>query len=1142
MTRTWAWLVVAAALAAMPSLSGAAEVRGVVFDDRNGDGSAGAGEAPLAGWIVYADADDDGVLDNASGPGTCTGQATERCAVSDSSGFRLADLPAGAVRLRLVSRAGWARTTDAAIDLVLEADDVVGDLAFGVLRLGVASGVVFEDANGDGGRDDGERPLSGFAAYADENLDALLSPGEPQALSDASGAFAVDDLAFGVHALRLQSRCGFAQTLPPPPGRYVLSITTGGQVIANRDFGLRPPAVLPGDGNGDGVVTAADLVAVARAIGSAPLYGSDADGDGVVTAADVAATASNAFGCADLRILVGAATATPTATETATSVGPSATATATPPPPTSTATGAATATATIVSTATATVASTATATVGASATATVVSTTTATVAASATVTSVATATVTRTPNATATSTSTVQATATRTAASTATSTPPPTSTLTRTPTATAIAGPDAAALAGTAVQIANGMNAIPAVITALVSGLRFGSGALVFDPAAQTSGIGGTAGACPLGGSATSTCSNGASSVAFNNCRVPTASGSAVIEELPPADPAVTLHGGTCFQGFPFPPWTAAIGISANFRDPQNGPLLTATAALTGTIAPAVAIGSSCNVSGATLTVSGTVRTQFGDGSSTSIGFTNTAINVAVQAFNAQCVPLRYTMTVNGPGTVTVAPPPALVFGAAAETSTAVTFTNFVVSQNATNSPTLTELDGGLGTACAGAPLAFDTVEPLAQVVGAQCPIDGTLRVSAGAATTQLFYLAGGAVDLDANNDGIAESRLASCSEAPLLCEGGGATPTATPFASATATRTATAVPTSTLSATPTPTAIPTATNTPPPGSTATATPSRAATPSQTLTPAPATATVTPPPTATRSVTATPSPTGTPEADMFCDTLSQPALIPDASAAGINNTITVQSGQTITDLNVSLRITHTWPGDLRVTLTHVDTGTVITLLDRPGAPATTNGCGLDDPDPVDDVDAVFDDSSLRPAESRCAAGPPLSAAIDGSVRPNELLAAFNGQSLAGTWRLNVADLATQDTGSLLGWCLLPNSHAPVVRDFTCGVGETDCVVVVDDPFSLSFGYVDSDGDAATWKIDARREDGYEFNAGGGGLQSGASGSGTINFDPFTCPSLDCDDTVFDYTLVVTDAAGHTSPPQRLRLTVTLFGL
>jgi subtilisin-like proprotein convertase family protein len=1042
------------ACALAPAAAGAAELSGTLFDDRNGDGAARAGEPGVANWVVYVDADGDSELD---GGATCTASTSEPCALTDGGGrFRFTGLSTGPLQVRLVPQPGWGSTTPPVADVLLLSEDaVVDDVAFGVFRLGVAGGAVFADVDGDGRRDPGDAGLAGWTVFDDADLDAALDAGEASAGSDVGGAYALFGLALGAHALRLPTRCGFRLTLPPPPGRHVLSISTSGQVIGDRDFGLQPPAVLPGDGNGDGTVGAADLVAVAAALGTAPAYGRDADQDGAVTAADVAATAGNAFACTGLQAVAPAPAASATATASATASLPAAT-------PTATASASPTASPARVA--------------SPSATATAIASSTAS------------------PTATA-----VPATAS--ASPTASGTP------TRTATAGAPAIP-VDALAGTAAHLANGTAAIPAVVTALASGLQFGS-PLVFDPTADRDDGGGPAGACPFGGTATRGCgSSGGQAtlgIDFDDCRVATASGTVALDALPPAAPAVALRGSLCVGGVALPPWSATIGVSAVFRDPQDAALLTATAQLTGSINPTP--GGSCYATGATLHLSGPIRTRFADGSSTTLTFTNTAVVVAVARFNAQCVPIDYTMTFNGPATMTVVGPPALVAAAPAETATGVTFTDFVVSQDASGSPTLTALDGGLGAACADTGLTLDTVAPLAQAVGAPCPHDGILRISAGGASARLLYRAGGAVGVDADGDGSAESQLDSCREAPPLCSDGAATPTATTAPAATPSRSATPAASPTASATATRTLSP-------PGPTATI-------------PASATAS------ATAAVTVTPSATPPPEPDQYCDTLSGPALIPDDSPTGINNDIVVSSARSIADLDVAVSIAHTWVGDLRVVLTHVGTGTTVVLLDQPGVPTSANGCARDD------VDAVFDDAALRPAEDRCAVGAPL-ATIDGSVHPSGSLAAFAGESLAGTWRLAVSDRNAQDVGSLLGWCLRPNSRAPVATDFVCAGDASECLLPVDVPFNLGLSWSDPDGDAVSWHITARREDGFEFAAGSGTLPSGSGGEMVIAFDPFTCPTLDCPDTAFDYFVRVRDAAGHDSPAQRLRLIVTLF--
>lgn len=137
--------------------------------------------------------------------------------------------------------------------------------------------------------------------------------------------------------------------------------------------------------------------------------------------------------------------------------------------------------------------------------------------------------------------------------------------------------------------------------------------------------------------------------------------------------------------------------------------------------------------------------------------------------------------------------------------------------------------------------------------------------------------------------------------------------------------------------------------------------------------------------------------------------------IPDNNPAGATDGLLIPGTGVITDLNLYLDISHTWIGDLIVTLTHVDTGTSVVVIDRPGVPPGA-GCALDD------ITAILDDGATAPVEPQCTAGLPT---IHGSFTPNNPLAAFDGQSIQGTWQLNVSDNAGADTGFLLRWCLIP---------------------------------------------------------------------------------------------------------------------
>lgn len=109
------------------------------------------------------------------------------------------------------------------------------------------------------------------------------------------------------------------------------------------------------------------------------------------------------------------------------------------------------------------------------------------------------------------------------------------------------------------------------------------------------------------------------------------------------------------------------------------------------------------------------------------------------------------------------------------------------------------------------------------------------------------------------------------------------------------------------------------------------------------------------------------------------ETVATPnAPIPDGDATGVTSEITITEPGQIASVGLDLDITHTYRGDLRVTLEH--DGRTVVVVDRQGA-------GQDD---------------IREAFS---------------------LADFNGAEAAGVWRLTVVDAARYDSGTLNSWGL-----------------------------------------------------------------------------------------------------------------------
>jgi subtilisin-like proprotein convertase family protein len=132
--------------------------------------------------------------------------------------------------------------------------------------------------------------------------------------------------------------------------------------------------------------------------------------------------------------------------------------------------------------------------------------------------------------------------------------------------------------------------------------------------------------------------------------------------------------------------------------------------------------------------------------------------------------------------------------------------------------------------------------------------------------------------------------------------------------------------------------------------------------------------------------------------------------IPDVTS--VNSTIVVPStaAGTILDVNVRVRLNHTFDGDLDMVLTSPD-GTAVKLVRRLGETGDNFGSGATD---CSGTPTTFDDEAGTFVE---AGAPPFAA----SYRPQSALAAFKGKAPQGTWTLRVSDAVAPDTGTLFCW-------------------------------------------------------------------------------------------------------------------------
>ena len=147
-----------------------------------------------------------------------------------------------------------------------------------------------------------------------------------------------------------------------------------------------------------------------------------------------------------------------------------------------------------------------------------------------------------------------------------------------------------------------------------------------------------------------------------------------------------------------------------------------------------------------------------------------------------------------------------------------------------------------------------------------------------------------------------------------------------------------------------------------------------------------------------------------------CDTYTSsdtPVSIPDNSDAGGISKITITNNKKITDVNVTVNITHTWLEDLTLTLTS-PSGTVIILAANLG--------GEED----NYTNTTFDDSATTKIN---LGSPPFT----GTFAPQVNLSNLIDEETYGDWLLKVVDSQLEDTGEIVNWSL-DICGIPVISD------------------------------------------------------------------------------------------------------------
>ena len=232
----------------------AGSISGLVFNDVDGDGGQTAGEPGLAGWQVFIDTDGNGIAG-----------ATEPTTLTDPTGaYSFTGVPYGPVTVREVAPTDWVATnplSQARSFLQLSGAATAG-VSFGNReRIGSITGIVWNDANGNGLADAGESGAVGATLYLDLDRDGVQSPTDPIAIADASGRYTFSRVPAGPQRISQNLDAGWVTAIGKSASAAI-NVTIGGAHTADF-FTLLPTTgsvsgTVHSDANANGLVDVTD--------------------------------------------------------------------------------------------------------------------------------------------------------------------------------------------------------------------------------------------------------------------------------------------------------------------------------------------------------------------------------------------------------------------------------------------------------------------------------------------------------------------------------------------------------------------------------------------------------------------------------------------------------------------------------------------------------------------------------------------------------------------------------------------------------------------------------------------------------------------------------------------------------------------
>ena len=208
-------------------------VLGKVFSDFNGNGFQDKGENGIGEVTVK-------LLDRG-------GSVVQTTTTLGNGGYSFSGVASGSYKVEEIDPDQYASTTDNTVPVSVTAAGAA-TANFGDQEQGTISGIVFDDANGNGVQDPGEKGIGGVS------VKLLNSGGGTVSITETAGngSFRFSDLAAGIYTMEETDPEGYGSTT-----NNTVKITVGSGAAATANFGDLPYGTVSGvvynDTNGNGV-------------------------------------------------------------------------------------------------------------------------------------------------------------------------------------------------------------------------------------------------------------------------------------------------------------------------------------------------------------------------------------------------------------------------------------------------------------------------------------------------------------------------------------------------------------------------------------------------------------------------------------------------------------------------------------------------------------------------------------------------------------------------------------------------------------------------------------------------------------------------------------------------------------------------